>query len=319
MCGGTLSLLQLPRNIRDRIWSYAYGDLTVHAQTTNPDQKQKASGYYAFEYFLCRDADDPLTSCKMTQCYPGICGSTGNKATPFFWPIVSKQFWTEAIETFYASATFKVGSSIDFYILASSQQQSVRRMRNLIVKLGFGIKHHNKIWSPKRCADSIKNFKSLRGVTLLLGSAVDDDANYTGTCVSFSHDKGSNVTRGSRMQGTSWEESQNWFPVFLRSFQQHHLQEELTRVKILERRKERKQRDNGGGYFYHEKDPRRMQEHERRDDEAIQEARRRDLAASMRAVLLGQEISHLFPDWQAEDERLIEELKRREEIRLGKA
>jgi hypothetical protein len=316
MSGGTLSLLQLPRNIRDRIWGYAYGDLVVHAQPKNYFVKQTRPEAHAFEYFLCQDTEDPLTSPKMTQCYPGTCGSADNKRAPFFWPIVSKQFWAESIEIFYPTATFKVGGSVDLYILASSQQQSVRRMRNLIVKIGFGLAHHNRIWSLERCANMIRNFESLRGLTLLIGLGVDDNSNYTGTCISYNYDNrecsaaiGNSVTRGSRMQGDAWEESKNWFPVFLRSFQQHHLQEDLTRVKLFDRHKKRT-RDNGGGYFYHAKDPRRAQEEERRNDEAIQEDLRKDLAASMRAMLLGQNVSYLFPDWKAEDKRLLEEQKK---------
>ena len=92
----------------------------------------------------------------------------------------------------------------------------------------------------------------------------------------------------------------------LRSFQQHHIQTDLTRAKLFDRHKNRT-RDNGGGYFYNAKNSRRAQEEEKRNNEAIQENLRKDLAASMRAVLLGQNISHLFPDWEAEDERLLEE------------
>jgi hypothetical protein len=301
-------LFQLPQNVRERIWSYAYGSLVLHVETACVDQKMKPSGYYAFRYYFCQEADRVVVdSSKMTQCCPAA--SRAGRRTPFFWPIVSKQFWTETIRTFYASATFKVDSSIDLYILASSQQRSVQRMRLLVVRLGFGIKHHNRIWSPARCSNMIKNFESLKGLILLIGRPVEDNENYSGTCIAWNYDSNGTphgtVTRGSRLEGISWDEQRNWFPVFLRAFQQLHLQPELARIYLFDRKKQNRSRDPQ----YHPSD-RRWKEHsylERREDEAIQESLRRDLAASMRAVLLGQDISLLFPDWKAENERLLQE------------
>lgn len=300
-------LLRLPRNVRDRIWDLAYGSLVLHTEPSCIDQKMKPSGHYAFSYYFCEEPDQPLTSTQTTDC----CATTrrDGKMTPFFWPIVDKQFWTEAIKMFYTTATFKVGNSIDLYILASSQQQSVRRMRNLIVRLGFGIKHHNRIWSPARCSNVIKNFENLKGLTLLIGRVVEDNENYSGTCMAWNYDDHGkphgSVTRGSRLEGSSWEEHRNWFPVFLRSFQQHHLQPGLTRVVLFEREKCKQ----GKPIEYHPKDHRWRENPDlkRREDAVIQENLRKDLAASMRAVLLGQDIRLLFPDWEAENERLIQE------------
>ena len=149
----------------------------------------------------------------------GTCGSTENKRVVFFWPIVSKHFWAESIEIFYATATFKVGGSVDLCILASSQQQSVRRMRNLVVKMGFGITHHNRSWGLESCANTIRNFEGLRGLTLLIGLGVDDNSSYTGTCISYSYDNGecsaaigNNITRGSRMQAMRGNSRRTGFP-----------------------------------------------------------------------------------------------------------
>ncbi|KAF2628386.1 hypothetical protein BU25DRAFT_447880 [Macroventuria anomochaeta] len=304
------SLLQLPRKLRDRIWSYAYGDLIVHAEPACVDQKMNPSGNYAFRYVLCQQLGSSSDSLKMLECCPGAKrGSANGERTPFFWPIVNKQFWAETIEIFYASATFKVAGSVDLYILASSQQQSVRRMRKLEVRIGLGIRHHNRIWSPARCSSVIKHFENLRGLTLLIGLVVEDDSNYTGTCVNYNYDNGKRigtVIRGSRMEGWVWEEQRNWFPVFLRSFQQHHLQDNLTRVAVIDRRKQ----NRGRAFNYHEKDPRSREKDLWREDVVIQEALRQDLAVSMRAVLLGQNISQLFPDWEVENERLLEENER---------
>lgn len=246
----------------------------------------------------------------MTGCCQAA--SRAGTRTPFFWPIVSKQFWAETIDVFYASATFKVGNSIDMYILSSSQQQCVRRMHYLVVRLGFGIKHHNRIWSPARCTSMIKKFESLNGLILLIGRPVEDNENYTGTMWTSNRDSNGKlrgtVIRGSRLEGSSWDEERNWFPVFLRAFQQHHLQAELCRIFFFDRNK----KGQGKGPQYHPKDRRwkddpdvSTKRHEK--DEAIQESLRDELAASLRAVLLGQDVALLFPDREAEDDRLLQE------------
>lgn len=226
----------------------------------------------------------------------------------FYWPIVSKQFWNETIDVFYASATFKVANSVDLYMLASSKQRSVSRMLNLEVRVPFGFKRHNRIWSPVRCSSVIKNFERLQGLTLLVGLVVEDDSNYTGTCIYNDGEGGGWVTRGSRLESSVWEEERNWFPVFLRSFQVHGLKPELTRVALFDRRQSKKENT----FQYHEKDHRREQEPERRrlKDENIQAVRRKELEASLRAVLLGQDLRHLFPDWEDENRQLLEEYSR---------
>ncbi|KAF3033396.1 hypothetical protein E8E11_002396 [Didymella keratinophila] len=271
----------------------------------------KPSGQYAFRYYCCQAPDEVIAdSSKMTQCCPAA--SRACPRTPFFWPIVSKRFWAETIDVFYASATFKVGTSIDLYILASSQQQCVRRMRYLVVRLGFGIKHHNRIWSPGRCSSVIKNFESLQGLILLIGRPVEDDENYSGTILTSNGDSNGKprgtVFRGSRLEGSSWDEQRNWFPVFLRAFQQHRLQPELTRVYLFERNK----KSQSKGPQYHHNDRRWKEDPDvftkrREKDEAVQETRRDELAASLRAVLLGQDLGLLFSDREAEDERLLQE------------
>lgn len=306
----SLSLLQLPKHVRERIWSYAYGSLVLHAGPTCADQKMKPSGHYAFTYYFCEEPENiASSSVKMTECCATI--RKANTTKPFFWPIVNKQYWTETIDILYASATFKIGSSIDLYILASSQQQSARRMRYLIVRLGFGIKHHNRIWSPARCSGVIKKFESLKGLILLLGRVVEDNENYSGTCVAWKQDDNGKshgtVSRGSRLEGYSWDERKNWLPVFLRAFQQHHLQPDLTQVYIFERKKQKQ----SGAPMYHPKDHRWTGKlcSEQSEQEAIQDGLRKELAVSMRAVLLGQDLSLLFPDWKAENDRLIQELR----------
>lgn len=292
------SLLRLPKNIRERIWYYAYEGLTVHAQPTYHDQKMKPLGDYAFQYTFCQLGDSTETP----GCHLGTNrGLQKCQRTKFYWPIVCKQYWTETIEVFYATATFKVESSIDFYILASSQQQSVRRMRNLELQLGLGIKHHNRIWSRERCARVIKHFESLQSLALLIGLVVEDNSNYTGTCVDSGEDGRGSVIRGSRLEGREWEEERNWLPVFLRSFQVHQLQADRTRVVLFDRKKSKP------AFRYHEKD-RRRDDADRRslEDEAIQVSLRQELEASMRAVLLGQSISDLFPNQEAENKKLLE-------------
>ncbi|KAF1927786.1 uncharacterized protein M421DRAFT_175466 [Didymella exigua CBS 183.55] len=301
-------LLQLPQNLRERIWSHAYGSLVLHAEPACVDQKMKPSGHYAFKYCLCQQPEQVTnSSTKMTEC----CANArrAGTRTPFFWPIVSKQFWTEAMDTLYASATFKVDSSIDLYILSSSQQHSVRRMRFLVVQLGLGIKHHNRIWSPARCSNVIKKFESLQGLMLLIGRGVEDDENYSGTRMTWKYDSNGKpngtVSHGSRMEGPSWNEERNWLPMFLRAFQQHHLQPEVTHIHLFEGNKQKWCEPPP----YHPKDRRWREDPylERREDEVFQEKLRKDLAASMRAVLLGQDIGLLFPDWKAENERLLQE------------
>lgn len=304
----TPSLLQMPQIVRERIWSYAYGNLIVHAEPANADQMMKPSGDYDFRYFICQHKSSLPNPSTMSNCCPSAARGSADKRTPFFWPIVNRQVWCEAIETFYQSATFKVASSIDLYILASSQQESVRRLKNIEVRLGFGIKHHNRIWSPARCQSVIKNFKSLQGLTLLIGLVAEDDSNYTGTGIDYNYANGKRhgaVTRGSRMEGHVWQEGRNWFSVFLRSFQQHDLKPELTNVTVIDRCKQRQVQPPN----WHEKDRRWQQDpyREQHEDKVIQDVRRQELAASMRAVLLGQSISHLFPDWELENERLLAE------------
>jgi hypothetical protein len=305
------SLLRLPRNVRERIWKYAYGSLVLHAEPSCANQKMKPSGHYGFRYYFCQAPDEVCAdSSRMTECCPAA--SRAGTRSPFFWPIVSKQFWTETIDIFYASATFKVGTSIDLYILASSQQQCVRRMRYLVVRLGFGIKHHNRIWSPGRCSSVIKNFESLKGLILLIGRPVEDNENYSGTMWTSNHHSNGKlrgtVIRGSRLEGSSWDEQRNWFPAFLRAFQQHPLQPELTRLYLFERNKNNEKK----GPQYHPSDRRWKEDPDvftkrRGKDEAIQETLRNELAASLRAVLLGQDVGLLFPDREAEDELLLQE------------
>lgn len=305
----TATLLQLPRSIRDRIWGYAYGSLIVHADPAYEDQKIKYSGEYAFRYVFCQQLEADVDPSSWPKCCPNTnVTSTGNKRMNFYWPIVCKQFWDETIGVFYSSATFKVANSIDLYMLGSSKQGSVRRMRNLEVRIGFGFKRHNRIWSPARCLNIIKNFENLKGLTLLIGMVVEDDSNYTGLCISNNGKGGGSVIHGSRLEGPVWEEERNWFPVFLRSFQVHHLQPELTRVALFDRKKKKSEKT----VQYHEKDRRRQQdpEHLRQKDEAIQTARRQELEVSIRALLLGQDFKELFPDQETENKRLLEEYMR---------
>ncbi|KAF9692745.1 hypothetical protein EKO04_009236 [Ascochyta lentis] len=284
----TSSLLQLPRQLRDRIWSYAYADLVVHAEPACVDQKVKPSGNYGFRYVLCQEVEPPLDSSKWPECCPNESKrSSDDKRTPFFWPIVSRKFWAETIEIFYASAVFVVGGSIDLYILASSQQICVRRMRNLVVRLGFGIKHHNRIWSPARCSDLIKRFERLRGLTLLIGFVVEDNSNYTGTMIRYDRPNGvEQVIRAARMEGLIWDDEKNNFPGFLRSFQQHGLQTGLTHVAIFDRSTKRRFGDD------------------------VQKARVVELQVSMKAVLLNQSLSQIFPNRVAEDKRELEDVER---------
>lgn len=302
-------LLLLPQNVRERIWKYTYGSLVLHAEPTRADQKMKPSNHYGFRYYFCQASNEMCADpSKMTECCPAA--SRAGTRTPFFWPIVNKQFWAETINIFYASATFRVGTSIDLYILASSQQHCVRRMRYLVVRLGFGIKHHNRIWSPGRCSSVIKKFENLQGLILLIGRPVEDDENYSGTLITSNSDSTGKlrgtVIHGSRLEGSSWDEQRNWFPAFLREFQQHNLQPALTRIYLFERNKKSQSRRPQ----YHPKDRRWKEDPNiniRERDEAIQEIRGDEMAASMRAVLLGQDVGILFPNRALEDERLLQE------------
>lgn len=259
----------------------------------------KPSGDYAFQYTFCQLGD----STEIPRCNPGVNRDLQNcQRMKFYWPIVCKQYWTQTIEVFYASATFKVESSIHFYILASSQQQSVRRMRNLELHLGLGIKHHNRIWSKERCARVIKHFESLQSLVLLIGLVVQDDSNYTGTYISSGEDGHGSVSRMARLEGVEWQEERNWLPVFLRSFQVHQLQAGRTRVVVFDRKKSKQD------FRYHEKDRRRDDtDRKRLEDEAIQASRKLEFEASMRATLLGESINDLFPTREAEDKLLLEE------------
>lgn len=261
---------------------------------------------------MCQQSNQSPGIPRLSECCRGASASPHkDQRVKFYWPIVCKQFWNETVNTFYASTTFIVEGSIDLYILASSHQRSVRSMRNLELRLGFGIKHHNRIWSPKRCASVIKKFESLQSLTLLVGFVVQDDTNYTGVCFAFGDDGNGPVTRASRLEGSQWQEENNWFPVFLRSFQVHQLQVERTRVAIFDR--QRKKEAAG----YHEKDPRKKHaDYEQRRDEEIQVSRKLELEASMRAVLLGQNISDLFPNRAAEDKQLLDEFAAQEKRRL---
>jgi len=152
---------------------------------------------------------------------------------------------------------------------------------------------------------------ALRGVTLVVGMVVEDDSNYTGTCVMCDYDGGKrtgHVVRGSRLEGDAWNEETNWFPGFLRAFQRLNLQADSTRVVVVDRRAQRQKAGPG----WHPKDRRWGQGayRERREDEGVHEARRRELEACMRAVMLGQDISEMFPDREAEDEQLLEKIDR---------
>lgn len=297
----TAPLLRFPENIRDRIWTFAYGDLVIHTEPACVDQRMKFSGDYPFTYVFCQQLGQSFNSAKVPECCPGANRSSRMR---FYWPIVCHQFWTEAIKIFYATATFKVTGSIDLYILASSQQQSVRCMRNLEVRLGLGIKHHNRIWSLARCESVIKRFENLQSLALWIGLVVDDDSNYTGTCFYHNGQGQGSVVRGSRLEGPEWREEKNWFPMFLRAFQMHDLQADRTRVALFDRQKSKQ------SAVYHEKDPRKKQDayFERQKEKAIQANLRQELATSMRACLLGQRLSLFFPDQEAENQQLLDEL-----------
>lgn len=254
-------------------------------------------------FVVCQQQSTSLNPFQKPTCCPpdGI-------RTCFFWPIVSKQIWSEALEVFYEHTIFIVAGGVDLFILASSQHHSVRRIRRLQIRLPFGIKHHNKIWTPLRCNEVIKNFESLQNLTMAIRLIVSDDSNYTGTCISYNYEGGERigtVTRGSRLEGDAWDEKRNWFPVFLRAFQKHQLHPNITRVVLIDIN--RRSRGNPG---WHPKDRRWQQEQyrERLQDDTIQKTRIRELEASMWAVLTGQDVSGLFPDREAEDQELIKRL-----------
>lgn len=148
----------------------------------------------------------------------------------------------------------------------------------------------------------IKHFESLQSLVLLIGLVVEDNSNYTGTCISSGEDGRGFVIRGSRIEGREWQEERNWLPVFLRSFQVHQLQADRTRVVLFDREKSKP------AFGYHEKDRRRDDADRRRlEDEAIQLSLRQELEASMRVLLLGQSIRDLFPDQEAENKKLLQE------------
>jgi hypothetical protein len=284
----TSSLLRLPRNLRDRIWSYAYGDLVVHAQPASKDTKFREFGDYGFKYVNCQSLADPLNPHKFPECCPEASNpSSDDKRTLFFWSIVCKQFWVETIEVFYTSATFIVGGSIDLYILASSQQQSVRRMRNLVIRIGLGIEHHSRIWSSRRCSELIKRFESLRGLTLLIGLVLGDN-DYTGTMILNDSNGRREVIRAARMEGQAWNKEKMTFPKFLRGFQELNLQENLVQVALFHR-VNRKPHDD------HQAE--------------IQRTRRNELQNTMKALLFDRPLRQglVLPDRVAEDEKLLAE------------
>ncbi|KAF9692720.1 hypothetical protein EKO04_009235 [Ascochyta lentis] len=91
-------LLRLPAELRNKIWSYAYGDEFVHVD-------QGFSKHRLFRFHVCQHKGSSRP-----------CGCSRN--TPLFSiPLVSKQFWWEVSASFQSSATLVFNTEDSYNVL----------------------------------------------------------------------------------------------------------------------------------------------------------------------------------------------------------
>ncbi|KAF2000865.1 hypothetical protein P154DRAFT_522146 [Amniculicola lignicola CBS 123094] len=171
-------LLRLPAELRNEIWRYAYGDLTVHV---------RSSGQGRPKYYVCRSAHSMLDYYHMSLegsspdsrfrwnqealNIPGLfsCCPREKELTRFTLPLVSKQYWCEASAIFLESVTFDFKFPRTFSMFMESSQISIPRIQNLAfeITVGFGPR-----WPAALTCKAIGKFRDLQGVQLRLSVSV---------------------------------------------------------------------------------------------------------------------------------------------------
>ncbi|KAF2821986.1 hypothetical protein CC86DRAFT_385707 [Ophiobolus disseminans] len=188
-------LFQLPAELRNRIWAYAYGGNTIHVST-------KSAPSYQLRLEVCENVEGALCRCNVPEVTP---------KAPM--PLVCEQFWFEVHGIFFASNHFMAKRPGSLRELALYHERFAERVSALRINLREEIYYRMEEWAPVLTSSILGRFKNLRGVTLA----------FTVHPRNVYLFQPKDVMRDAEWKGLK-------LPAVLRAFQQHRLDKKRTTV-----------------------------------------------------------------------------------------
>jgi hypothetical protein len=198
-------LLRLPAELRNKIWDYAYGNSVVNVNRVMYIGKD-------LSYTSCQEhgVGQDRTNCHGKKC-----------SKPVKVPMVSKQFWYEAVAAFLESNTFEFDNPHALRKFAMSGLPHVAGIRRISIRSSDGLAYALDYWRKAWAASVVEQMGGLRGVDLQLGLHHHDARELQKSIMKRPYGRLGNV------------------PKMIRSFQQHQLNDRHTTVNLVEFRWER--------------------------------------------------------------------------------
>jgi hypothetical protein len=179
-------LLRLPAELRERIWTFAFGNRTIHARraVTNPKRKKvwcisfdscnepfTDNEVYAFNLDEASAMKDPrwreaITQARATHTKVGSHSNCTNLNNTFslIVPTACKQLYYEAVPIAWKTSTFWLGDPSDF---SSFMNAPVARI-DLISQLSLRLFYTRTAWRDALNQNvTIDRLKALRGLNLV--------------------------------------------------------------------------------------------------------------------------------------------------------
>ncbi|KAF1935792.1 hypothetical protein EJ02DRAFT_112786 [Clathrospora elynae] len=183
-------LLRLPLEIRDKIWAFAYGNMTVHVDMPNPELAThpghrhsltytiypEVGHYQAYELLFenLLQANNHASSCahradfrtQLVCCHHMQSQLDAHVSSPTNTPalslsLVCKQFWNEASYTLLTSSTFAFTAPVAFRHLALSSQTAKLHIRRVAILV-------YQEWPKTPQSSIVGQFENLERVNLVL-------------------------------------------------------------------------------------------------------------------------------------------------------
>lgn len=141
-------LLQLPPELRNNIWDYAYGNQFVRLELLEGNTK------YKFGYQACIRGSSP----RFCDCH------NGSPERPILLlPLVGKHFWWEVSPVFWATVMPVFTEEGALRTLLLSSHQNVAQIRHLETKIVLGDWSESKAWRTALSSALVDKLKNLRG------------------------------------------------------------------------------------------------------------------------------------------------------------
>ncbi|KAK3203096.1 hypothetical protein GRF29_112g234820 [Pseudopithomyces chartarum] len=192
-------LLRLPREIRDQIWTLAYGNHVLHPGSGGPGIAHR--NRHPMQFYICGSPYTPEEIYNFSQNTPDnspnesnsdttnlgprhplqhyhFCGHRGmswqcntTKPTVFNVPIVCRQMWTEVSKTVYETCTFGFTSQSNFMDFLSCKKAGLERVRHILLS-PVEVRFWNHTWNLQWWV--LKSLKNLQSLDLWIGWVSDE-------------------------------------------------------------------------------------------------------------------------------------------------